>query len=198
MDDDFYRFNPTGKMYRFSLNLWMQKETSILSCTSAGSILLAGIFLRQRKLELQRAFTDDYVLRVYLYQDSGTIDGNTYDLRVVTVMVIFTSPTTPIAPRALLALARIRIRLVLGCDWRFNTSVGDALDLTAMFDSTEGDIDMVLFDASGTEVADTSGVTGTEQIMYTTTSSGAHVLRVFLYRDAGTAPGIDYELTIAP
>ena len=202
MDDDFYRFSLTGGENVSFIVEFMDGEGDIdIELQSAtGSILASAASASDNEsFSYDVPSTDDYVLRVYLYQDSGTVDGNTYDLRVRYCDGDLYEPNnTQATASAISSGAYPNLRLCVGAGdyYRINTSVGDALDLTTMFDSSEGDIDLVLFDASGTQVASTSGVTGTERIMYTTTSTGAHVLRVFLYQDAGNAPGVDYELTV--
>ena len=79
-----------------------------------------------------------------------------------------------------------------------NLTAGQQASLQALFSHAEGDVDLRLFDPAGTQVATSLSTTDDENINYTATQSGTHVLQVELYRDAGSVPGNTYQLISGP
>jgi len=68
----------------------------------------------------------------------------------------------------------------------FNLNKGDRISLTVSYNTSEADVDIVLFDPNRKEVAYSLGSTGTEEIEFTAEISGVYALYVFAW-DNGTA-----------
>ena len=62
----------------------------------------------------------------------------------------------------------------------------------------EGDIDLLVTNASGTSTWSTSGGRTPETISLTVNSAGLHIIRVYLTSDPGTYQGNTYTLTVSP
>ena len=82
-------------------------------------------------------------------------------------------------------------------DWFLvKLGAGQTLVATAAFDPKEGDIDLDLYDpaGSGTLLTQSSGVTGTEQVTFTSQAAGSYLLAVYGVGQEEFATA--YELTI--
>lgn len=148
-----------------------------------------------------------YDLRVHLYGDGGSTPGNPYglDLQVAgapaTCVADSFEPNDTIAA-AMSAPAGTITNLGI-CEndddfYAVNLSSGQAATINALFSDAEGDLDLRLIDPAGTQVASSLTVDDNESISYTPTQSGAFVVRVNLYQDAGSIEGNSYELVISP
>ena len=74
---------------------------------------------------------------------------------------------------------------------------GDELTVTLSFSHAEGDIDLVVFNPSGSELGASETTADTESVgPLTAAVDGPHQVRVFLYGDSGADPGSPYELQI--
>lgn len=71
---------------------------------------------------------------------------------------------------------------------------GDELDLYVEFDPTEGDLDLVVFDASGTEAARAAFDGYGQALQWPVPSDGAWFIEVQMVQDLGVVPGIAYAL----
>ncbi len=68
--------------------------------------------------------------------------------------------------------------------------------VTARFRDSEGDIDLVMYDVSGTQVARAQSFTDDEIMSFIPQTNGYFTLRVYMYGDDGAVPGNSYELDI--
>ena len=147
-----------------------------------------------------------HTLRVLLYADDGATPGNTYALNVqvagaVTCAADAFEPNDTAGAAAPLPFGTHSG--LSACDgdddfYRVDLSAGQQVSLQALFAHTEGDIDLRLLDPGGTQVASSLSVTDDENINFTATQAGPHVVHVELYRDAGSAPGNPYQLLVGP
>lgn len=147
-----------------------------------------------------------FSVRVVLATDAGNVPGNPYDMNIT---VSRAPPPSMCMPDALEDNDSAATASPLSPGNQSNLTVcpqdddfyglsltaGDRLTVNVTFSDAEGDIDVELLNPSGTSVASASSSTDDETFAYTAAASGAHVLRVFLYADAGAQTGNPYALT---
>ncbi len=75
-------------------------------------------------------------------------------------------------------------------------SPGDAITVALLFGDAEGDVDLEIIDATGTTVAYSDSVTDDEWATFTSTTGGTYLVYVYLYSDAGTSIGNDYDMDV--
>jgi hypothetical protein len=73
---------------------------------------------------------------------------------------------------------------------------GQTLTVDALFLDADGDIDVYIIDPSGTQQATGSSTTDDENLTYTATATGLHIVRVRLYSDDGATFGNSYTLVL--
>ncbi len=173
---------------------------------SAGTVLArSGGVADDERLTFTVSSAGTYAIRTWLYRDDGTQPGNGYGLRFTVTPAgacltdLLEPNDTPGAAVALGAGARFFLGACGGNDdfYALQLTAGRAVTLDALFVDAEGDVDLQLFDPSGTMVASARGVVDNERITYTPTVSGAFALRVWLYADGGTSTGNTYQLSLS-
>ncbi len=106
------------------------------------------------------------------------------------------------APLATLIGAGLEAGLV-SCDgdedwFSIALAEGDELSVTVSFTAAEGDIDLEVLDPNGSQLGLSETITDTESVgPLVAAVAGAHLVRVFLYGDAGATPGSAYDLDIS-
>ena len=70
------------------------------------------------------------------------------------------------------------------------------LTVDATFLNDEGDIDVLILDATEATLSYGTSVSDNELVTYTATSSETVTVRVFLYADSGTFYGNNYDLSM--
>lgn len=147
-----------------------------------------------------------FTIRVALATDTGSVPGNPYDMNVN----LGAAPPPMCTDDALeqndsaagaLALSpgsQSNLNACAGDDdyYAYNFAQGDDVTVNVTFSDAEGDIDVQLLNAGGTEVALSDSNTDNESIAYTVPSAGPYTLRVYLYGDAGSVPGSAYGLNV--
>jgi len=147
----------------------------------------------------------DHVLEIYLAIDSGAVPGNAYDmLAILDPLVPPCSPgdwfepndtqatASPILPPATTGLGACPT----DDDWfAFDAPDAATIDISAIFADAEGDVDIELYDSSGTWLDGSYTATDDEQLTYVTTAADTYYLMVTLYLDDGPETGNTYELT---
>lgn len=142
-----------------------------------------------------------YVLRAFMGQDLGPNPGNTYslDLALGCGEDRLEPNDTEAAARSLsLPASELELALCPENDdfYGVQLTAGQTVRITTRFSDAEGDIDLRLIRPSGTTAESASSTSDDETIEHTATETGRHVLRVFLFSDAGRRPGNRYDLSI--
>jgi hypothetical protein len=180
------------------IELGLFNAASELLGSSSGTDGLAAVIMNEA--------TADLALRVLLLDDVGDVPGTPYDL-----VVLITDPqpvceTDPWEPNDAQSTASAIPEGVLSglvaCPddedwWLAELVTGEQIDFLVGFDHAEGDIDVTLFDAGGTELAASSTLTDDEAVSHVATADGPVVLVVDLVVDSGAVPGNPYELDLA-
>lgn len=73
---------------------------------------------------------------------------------------------------------------------------GENLNVSLSFSHAEGNVNLVLFDPSGTRVTGSWSWDDDESISWTAAESGLHVIRVTLIHEFGTSPGNEYDMEV--
>ncbi len=168
----------------------------------AGAVIDTGVTASDNEQLTHDVTTNGtYAVRVYLYGDGGTVPGNTFSLDLNIVGCTYDS-FEPNDAAASASPVTVGSHSGLGiCDtdndyFTIDLDVGDQLTVDALFSDPEGDVDLELRDASGGLLDESDSVTDNEQVSHTVTTAGTYVIRVLLYRDAGSLPGNAYALSI--
>lgn len=146
-----------------------------------------------------------YALRVWLYADAGSTPGNTYGLQytrtnAVTCRVDMYEPNDDAASaRAMNPGSFSGLGACAGNDdfYSISLTTGQTLTASALFSHAEGDVDMTIIDPAGSVVDSGISSDNDETVSHTATADGVHLVRVYLFRDQGTAPGNTYDLTLS-
>ena len=148
--------------------------------------------------------TGTYYVEVELFADLGGDAGNAYSLDLAVVAINCTADAfepndaqgSPVSlpPGATAGL----VACPTDSDWfNFSASAGEVIDVLAQFDAADGDLDLELFDPSGTSVATATSSTSNEQILHTAAMSGDYVLGVSFVSEGAPPDGVDYTLNLA-
>lgn len=79
--------------------------------------------------------------------------------------------------------------------WAVTVPAGATLTVDVLFSQAEGDIDILLFDAPGSWVAESTSSTDNESVSATTGSGATFLIEFFLVADPGD-PGLSYSLDV--
>lgn len=145
-----------------------------------------------------------YRIRARLFADAGSTPGNGYGMTVSLTPPASCQPDalesndSPSSPRALQFGAYLSLTACEPDDDWYSVSLtaGQTYTFGALFAHAEGDIDMGLFDASGSVVASGVSEDDDEIFQFTPTTSGTYRLLVRLFEDAGGIPGNRYDLAV--
>lgn len=173
----------------------------------SGTVLASGATSTDNeRITWTAATSGTYVIRVWLYADAGSVPGNTYSMQIA-----ITSPPPPMcvpdrfepndtAPAATSLSPGSQPNLT-ACgddDWyAYNLRLGDQLTVNLTFSHAEGDVDVLLQNPAGVEVARASSASDNETLTHTVANAGVHRLRVYLFRDTGTQPGNGYAMNVS-
>lgn len=208
-DDDYYRYDLTaGDDVTVNVS-FSDAEGDIdvqLLNPSGTTVASSATSTDNESFSYTAATTGPHTLRVFLYSDSGATPGNAYALNfqvagAATCTADAFEPNDSAAAAATLPAGTHSGLTACEADddfYALNLTAGQQASLQALFSHAEGDIDLRLFDPAGTQVATSLSTTDDENINYTATQSGTHVLQVELYRDAGSVPGNTYQLISGP
>ncbi len=147
-----------------------------------------------------------FTIRVALGTDTGSVLGNPYDMNVSVGQApapmcsadALEENDSASAARPLSPGTQSNLNVCSGDDdfYSFNFAQGDDVTVNVAFSDAEGDIDLQLLNAGGTEVAISDTNTDDESISYTVATAGPYLVRVYLYGDAGSVPGNPYSLSV--
>ena len=146
-------------------------------------------------------------VRIWLDSETDTIPGANYDMSV-TVMDGGPSTTCTddpledddIPPDATWVTPPQSWSWLASCDedwFALTLAEGVTLSVDVTFDDAEGDLDLILYDATATVVASASSSTDDEQIVYTVPAAGDHFLGVVMTADSGSVPGNTYGISFS-
>ena len=79
-----------------------------------------------------------------------------------------------------------------------SASAGEPLEVRLDFAHDEGNVDLLLLDPSGRQLASSTSRSDDESISWLADRTGLHVLRVVLEEDSGAMPGNVYALDLGP
>ena len=143
-----------------------------------------------------------YYVEVELYSGALT-PGNTYTLELQDT--IPPCPSDPFEPNNSVATAAtngLGVQSGLSvCEfdddyYSVGLSAGEILTVDATFLDAEGDIDVGILDANEATLSYGSSLSDNESVTYTAASAETVTVRVFLYADAGTFYGNNYDLSM--
>lgn len=212
MDEDFYAFDlGVGDVLRAeALFAHADGDVDLQILTPAGTAGVSGSSTNDDEdVSYTAIAAGRHVVRVYLFRDQGTNPGNTYSLRLTHTPAPPPPPPPMCTPDRLeendtQATARATAipateNGLTSCTmdddfYALSLAAGDEVTATATFLTSEGDVDVALLDAAGTTRVSSTGVTGTERVVFAAAAPGTYALRVYLYGDAGTTPGAAYSL----
>ena len=147
-----------------------------------------------------------YVIRVSLWRDSGSDPGNGYGIDIdVDEAVAPSCPSDRLENNDSIDDAEpLPPELYTGLfvceddeDWyRLPLNAGDTITVTVTFPHAEGDIDLRLLDSIGVPLATRASDTDDEELEYTVEEDGTYFIRVYLYADAGSSVGNEYDILI--
>jgi len=143
-----------------------------------------------------------HLVHVYLYADAGGLPGNDYDMDLSVVMTCLVDEFEANDSQAAAApIPSATFDQLAVCptedDWySFLAGDGDLIEVDVYFADAEGDIDLTLWDPSGTDIAWSWSLTDDEAISATVTADGWYQAEVALYTDSGVVPGNTYEMDV--
>ena len=183
-DVDLRLFDPSGALVGLSV--------STTDDESIGSVVAAA--------------DGDYLIRINLAVDDGVLPGNSYDLDVqvleyvpVCVDDFFEDNDTDTTAAGVIPGVYPGLQACDGDDdwYSVTLAIGDEIDAEVLFGHAEGDIDLYLYDPSGTMVDFSNSSSDDEAVgPYTAAADGDHLVKVELYTDTGALPGNGYDLEI--
>lgn len=156
-------------------------------------------------LEFTAVDAGTYFVRVSLYLDSGSTDGNSYGLDFDIEEAAVSCPwdrledndsiedPEPLPPELYTGL--------FVCeddeDWyRIPLIAGDTITVDLTFSHSEGDVDVQLLNPIGGVLRVGNTSTDNETIEHTVEEDGTYLIKVSLYRDAGSDTGNEYDIQI--
>lgn len=153
--------------------------------------------------------TGTYYLQVYLYADYGPplVDGAAYDLNLTVAAPAVACGADALEPNNTPQQATVvggvgvwtGLEQCADADWFvLFANAGQTIDVTALFQFADGDIDATLYTSNQVEVGHGGATTDNEQITVVAPSTGTYLLKVYLYADngGGLAGGAAYDLDI--
>jgi|GEM_PF-996841 len=204
-DEDWYGItSAAGDQLTVDLTFFQADGDLALDLYDPGGALLASVNTTSdnENLTWTVQFDGVYYARVHLIQDFADA-GVQYDLTVGQTPALCGSdafePNDSLAsPSPIIAGAYPGLSVCpTDDDWySVLASVDDIIDVEALFSNLEGDLDLELFDPSGTLVADSATADDDEALQHLASTSGAYVLHVALVADTGILPGNTYDLTL--
>jgi len=81
--------------------------------------------------------------------------------------------------------------------YEFSLNAGATITATISFSHAEGDLDLELWDSSGTQLLFSNSSNDNESITYTTSTPGNYRLRAFMFQERGSLVGNDYQLVVS-
>ena len=143
-----------------------------------------------------------HLVHVYLYSDAGGSPGNSYDMDIGVVMTClvdaYEANDSDTAAAAIPSATFVDLAVCpTDEDWyTFLAGAGDVIEADVYFSNAEGDVDIALFDPSGSEIDYSWSTNDDEAVSATGTTDGWYQLQVELYTDLGVVPGNTYEMDI--
>lgn len=204
-DDDLTRIELTAGQRLVASAAFSEAEGDLrLTITDlVGGLLADGVRSTSHETAIWTATTTGPVLvQVVLQSDEGAEAGVGYDLTLEAASCVddareqddtpagLVPPAIPFLQAGLVACPSDPDHIAL------DLSAGGTLDVAALWDTSEGGLRVELLNPSNTVVATASGPAGDRALSYTPTAGGRYHLRATLDGEAGTLPGVSYELGI--
>jgi len=149
-----------------------------------------------------------YIIRVWLQSDLGSIPGNSYSLSVT---VVTTTPTNctddsyenndSMPTASSLGTGSFSAAGLVACpgddDWySYYLASGEILNVTLTFSDASGNIDVQIFDSSGSPISGAFSNNDNETLNLAIPSTGTWNLRVFLNGGDDAIPGNTYGMSV--
>ncbi len=207
-DDDYYSFTASAGEDISALTTFSHAEGDIDMelFDSAGNLLDDSFSLTDNEgVSFVAPANDTYIVRVELFTDSGSILGNPYSMDVF----VGAPPSCPDdvlednddAGSATPLTVPDSLSLY-SCDldddfFELTLAAGEDLTVDAVFDHSDGDIDIYLYDLSALEVASSLSTTDDESVTYSVTTSATYFLLVTLAAEGPPNTGNAYDLSLS-
>lgn len=198
----------TGDVLDVSLNHIVVEGDVDLGLFNAAGELVTGSYSESGTEEFQYAavVAGDYYVAVVLFEDAGTVSGNTYSLTIDVEAGATGCTDDANEPDDTLSTFRRgstgTLPSLRACAGDADVTgialnIGDTISVSVDFRHAEGDIDLILVDPAGEEVAISETTTDDESLSWQAEIGGTHYIVVVLYDDLGVAAGNTYSLTVA-
>ncbi len=217
-NDDFYAFNVTlGQEIRIEARFSdADGDIDLRLIEPSGTTAQSASSTSDNETIVHTAEeTGRYVLRVFLFGDSGRRPGNRYDLDITVGGA--TPPVNPPPPPAtctddrfeqndteatatlITAGTQSNLRLCAAdLDfYGFDLQAQDQVQLSLRFVHAEGDIDAQVLGPTGSVIASGSSSTNDEILSFTAQTAGRYLLSTSLFADSGASPGNDYSFELS-
>ena len=170
-----------------------------------GSLLEVGASADDdESLILNSTAAGTYFIEVVLTTDLGSDAGNTYDLDLAVATINCTADAFEPndAQGSPVTLGTGQTPDLVSCptdfDWfNFGAAPGDVIDILALFDGADGDLDLELYDPTGALVDAATSSTSNEQIVHSATETGQYVLGVQFMTEGSPPDGVAYVLNLS-
>ncbi len=208
-DDDFYSFALGAGDTLTVLAEFTDTEGDIdvRVLNSAGAAVASAVTTTDDEiLEYTAVEAGTYYVRVNLYLDTGSTDGNSYALEfdIEEAPIASSCPTDrledndsiedpePLPPELYTGL--------FVCeddeDWyRIPLLAGDTITIDLTFSDADGDVDLRFLNPVGGVLRSSVSSDDNEQIEYAVTEDGTYLVQVTLYADEGVV-GVEYDIQI--
>ncbi|MCP4872219.1 MAG: hypothetical protein GY898_26245, partial [Proteobacteria bacterium] len=172
--------------------------------SAANSVGLGNSSTDNESVTYTAATTGTYLLQVLLFSDSGSVVGNPYDLDVA-ITPPPACPSDSLEPNdSQITGAPVTDGSYPGLsactgddDWYLlELLAGETLELDLIFSHAEGNIDVVVVDDLGNELASSSTTTDDESLSFTAPGYSLIGIEVILETDLGSLPGNSYDLEV--
>lgn len=206
-DDDYFMIDAvTDDVLRIDASFGHDEGNLDVELIDPNGVVVAdGTSTSDDETVMHTVATDGmHYVRVFLAGDAGTVAGVPYALSVGhttpprCVADGFEPNDSSAAATPLTAGAHSSLSICPSDEdfYSFVAPPNASLSIDVAFSDAEGDIDLELLDATGTQVALSDSDTDDESIRHTVTSSGTYVVRVLLWGDDGSVPGNVYDLDL--
>ncbi len=207
-DADLFRVTlGVGDVVAVSLNHIVAEGDIDVGLMNEDGEIVTGSFTEgpDESFSYAAAVAQDFFVVVSLYEDAGSTSGNTYSLTIDVTPGEAGCADDANEPDDTLRTFRRgapgTLSSLRACAGDADVTgialnVGDTLNASLDFRHDEGDIDLIIVDPLGDEVAISDSVTDDESAEWTAEVGGTHFVIAVLYDDLGTSAGNDYALSI--
>jgi cysteine-rich repeat protein len=207
-DADLFRVAlGVGDVVEVSLNHVVAEGDIDVGLMNSDGEIVTGSFTEgpSETFSYAAAVAQDYFVIVSLYEDAGSTSGNTYSLTINVTEGDTGCTDDGNEPDDTLRTFRRgapgTLSSLRACAGDADVTgialnYGDTLTASLDFRHSEGDIDLIIVDPFGDEVAFSDSLTDDETASWTAEVGGTHFVIAILYDDLGTSAGNTYALSI--